>query len=126
MEAGFCIDCLQETLCNPGKPEIFNSEQGSQPSYAFTGVLQREGSLAWTDGEKPSINNFVDRLWRNVKHEDVYLKGYAAMGELTTGFAEYFAFYNEESPLQSLCNITPDVVYRTVIGGVAASFVYRW
>jgi putative transposase len=62
-------------------------------------------------------NIFVERLWRNVKHEDVYLKGYATMGELMVGLTEYFAFYNGERPHQSLGDQTPQVVYRTA---------YRW
>ncbi len=64
-------------------------------------------------------NIFVERLWRNVKYEDVYMKGYATMGELMVGLAEYFAFYNGERPHQSLGDMTPDVVYRTAIGGGA-------
>lgn len=121
MDAGFCVDCLEEALRNHGKPEIFNSDQGSQfTSDAFTGVLQREGVVISMDGRGRAFDNiFVERLWRNVKHEDVYLKGYALMGELTIGLAEYFTFYNEERPHQSLCNLTPGVVYRTAIGGGA-------
>jgi len=121
MEAEFCVDCLEEALRTHGKPEIFNSDQGSQfTSDAFTGVLKREGVVISMDGRGRAFDNiFVERLWRNVKHEDVYLKGYASMGELITGLAEYFAFYNEERPHQSLGNITPDVVYRTAIGGGA-------
>ena len=61
----------------------------------------------------------MERLWRSVKHEDVYLKGYATMGELTLGLASYFAFYNGERPHQSLGHLTPDVVYRTATGGGA-------
>ena len=64
-------------------------------------------------------NIFVERLWRSVKHEDVYLKGYATMGELMIGLTEYFAFYNIQRPHQSLGQIPPDVVYRSGIGGVA-------
>ena len=64
-------------------------------------------------------NIFVERLWRNVKHEHVYLKGYATMGELMVGLSKYFTFYNGERPHQSLGNETPDVVYRTGMGGGA-------
>ncbi len=64
-------------------------------------------------------NIFVERLWRNVKYEDVYMKGYATMGELMVGLAEYFAFYNGERQHQSLGDMTRDVVYRTAIGGGA-------
>ena len=121
MEAVFCVDCLEEALRNHGKPEIFNSDQGSQfTSAAFTGVLQREGVVISMDGRGRAFDNiFVERLWRSVKHEDVYLKGYASMGELLLGLTEYFTFYNGERPHQSLGNKTPDVVYRSAIGGGA-------
>ena len=72
------------------------------------------------DGRGRAFDNiFVERLWRSVKHEDVYLKGYASMGELMVGLTEYFVFYNGERPHQSLANKTPDVVYRSAIGGGA-------
>ncbi len=121
MEAVFCVDCLEEALRSHGKPEIFNSDQGTQfTSEAFTGVLKREGIAISMDGRGRAFDNiFVERLWRSVKHEDVYLKGYATMGELTIGLAEYFAFYNGERPHQSLGQQTPDVVYRTASGGGA-------
>ena len=104
-----------------GKPEIFNSDQGSQfTSVAFTGVLKREGVVISMDGRGRAFDNiFVERLWRNVKHEDVYLKGYASMGELMVGLTKYFAFYNGDRPHQSLGYKTPDVVYRTAVGGGA-------
>jgi len=121
MEAAFCVDCLEEALRNHGKPEIFNSDQGSQfTSEAFTGVLKREKITISMDGRGRAFDNiFVERLWRSVKHEDVYLKGYTSMGELKAGLDEYFDFYNGERPHQSLRNLTPDVVYRTAIGGGA-------
>jgi len=121
MEAAFCVDCLEEALRNHGKPEIFNSDQGSQfTSDAFTGVLKRERITISMDGRGRAFDNiFVERLWRSVKHEDIYLKGYTSMGELMAGLAEYFDFYNEERPHQSLGNLTPDVVYRTATGGGA-------
>ena len=121
MEAEFCVDCLEEALRSHGKPEIFNSDQGSQfTSDAFTGVLQREGIVISMDGRGRAFDNiFVERLWRNVKYEDVYLKGYAAMGELMIGLAEYFAFYNSERPHQALNQRTPAAVYQSAIGGGA-------
>ena len=121
MEAVFCVDCLEDALRAHGKPEIFNSDQGSQfTSEAFTGVLKREGIVISMDGRGRAFDNiFVERLWRSVKHEDVYLRGYATMGELTLGLAEYFAFYNGERPHQSLGQKTPEVVYRTAVGGGA-------
>jgi putative transposase len=95
MDASFCVDCLEDALREFGKPEVFNSDQGSQfTSDAFTGVLKREGVAISMDGRGRALDNiFVERLWRNVKHEDVYLKGYANMGQLTVGLAQYFAFY---------------------------------
>jgi len=121
MEAVFCVDCLEDALRTHGKPEVFNSDQGSQfTSVAFTGVLEREGIVISMDGRGRVFDNiFVERLWRSVKYEDVYLKGYATMGDLMVGLAGYFAFYNGERPHQSLGQETPDVVYRTGTGGGA-------
>ena len=118
MEATFCVDCLEEALRTHGKPEIFNSDQDSQfTSDAFTSVLKREGIMISMDGRGRAFDNiFVERLWRSVKHEDIYLKGYASMGELTVGLSEYFTFYNGKRPHQSLGQKTPNVVYRTAIG----------
>jgi putative transposase len=83
-------------------------------------VLKREGIAISMDGRGRVFDNiFVERLWRNVKYEDVYLKGYATMIELTVGLAEYFTFYNGERPHQSLGQKTPDLVYQTGIGGGA-------
>lgn len=121
MDASFCVDCLDEALRHHGKPEVFNSDQGSQfTSAAFTSVLKREGVAISMDGRGRALDNiFVERLWRNVKYEDVYLKGYANMAELMVGLAQYFAFYNAERPHQSLGYQTPDQVYRDGIGGGA-------
>lgn len=121
MEAVFCVDCLEEALRTHGKPEIFNSDQGSQfSSAAFTDALKRERVVISIDGRGRVFDNiFVERLWRSVKHEDVYLNGYATMGELTVGLTRYFTFYNGERPHQSLSDQTPDVVYRTATGGGA-------
>jgi putative transposase len=121
MDAFFCIDCLEEALVLHGKPEVFNSDQGSQfTSLAFTGVLQREGVTISMDGRGRALDNiFVERLWRTVKHEDVYLKGYDTMAGLMVGLAQYFSFYNEERPHQALAYRTPDQVYTSGIGGGA-------
>jgi putative transposase len=121
MEAVFCVDCLEEALRHHGKPEIFNSDQGAQfTSVAFTGMLEREGIVVSMDGRGRVFDNiFVERLWRSVKQEDIYLKGYASMGELMIGLTEYFAFYNGQRPHQSLGQQTPDVVYRSAVGGGA-------
>ncbi len=121
MEAVFCVDCLEEALRTLGMPEIFNSDQGSQfTSKAFTGVLEREGVTISMDGRGRAFDNiFVERLWRSVKHEDVYLKGYDSISDLRAGLTEYFVFYNSERPHQSLGQRTPEAVYKSATGGGA-------
>jgi putative transposase len=121
MEAEFCVDCLEDALRTHGRPEVFNSDQGSQfTGDAFTDVLKREDVTISMDGRGRAFDNiFVERLWRSVKHEDVYLNGYVNMGELMVGMAAYMDFFNAERPHQSLAYQTPDQVYRTGIGGGA-------
>ena len=121
MEAAFCVDCLQQAITEHGKPEVFNSDQGCQfTSVGFTGVLKANGIKISMDGRGRAFDNiFVERLWRTVKYEDVYLKGYATMGELLLGLTQYFGFYNGERPHQALNNRTPEAVYRSGSGGGA-------
>ena len=121
MDAAFCVDCLEDAIRTHGRPEIFNSDQGSQfTSAAFTGVLQQEGITISMDGRGRAFDNiFVERLWRSVKHEDIYLKGYSTMVELTLGLSDYFAFYNGERPHQALGYKTPNAAYSSGIGGGA-------
>lgn len=122
MDTGFCLDCLEQALQTYGVPEIFNTDQGSQfTSTGFTGRLEAEGIQISMDGRGRALDNiFVERLWRSVKHEDVYLKGYATLPELLLGLTEYFVFYDTERMHQSLGYGTPDEVYRTASGGGAA------
>jgi putative transposase len=97
MEAGFCVEAVEEALARHGKPEIFNTDQGSQfTSTAFTGLLtdnaiSMDGRGAWRD------NVFVERLWRSVKYEEVYLRAYDTVAEARTSLARYFSFYNAVS-----------------------------
>jgi putative transposase len=121
MDSVFCVDCLQQALQQHGTPEIFNSDQGSQfTSAAFTNVLLEKGISISMDGRGRALDNiFVERLWRNVKYEDVYLKGYATLPDLLLGLTEYFDFYNTERTHQALGYLTPDQVYRTGAGGGA-------
>lgn len=121
LDTAFCVDCLEEALQRYGNPEIFNTDQGCQfTSESFTGVLKAHGIAISMDGRGRALDNiFVERLWRSVKYEDVYLKGYANSMELMIGLTEYFVFYNGERPHQSLCNLTPDTVYATASGGGA-------
>jgi len=121
LDSGFCVDCLEQSLKAYGTPEIFNTDQGCQfTSDAFTGALKLHGIAISMDGRGRALDNiFVERLWRSVKHEDVYLKGYVNMPELQLGLTEYFEFYNTERFHQSLHNRTPDLVYQTASGGGA-------
>jgi putative transposase len=121
LDSDFCVDCLEQSLRAYGTPDIFNTDQGCQfTSDAFTGVLKLYGIAISMDGRGRALDNiFVERLWRSVKHEDVYLKGYVDMRGLQLGLTEYFAFYNTERPHQSLGNCTPFQVYQTASGGGA-------
>jgi putative transposase len=121
LDSVFCVDCLEQALPAYVTPEIFNTDQGCQfTSEDFTGVLLKKEIAISMDGRGRALDNiFVERLWRSVKHEDVYLKGYATMSELLIGLAEYFVLYNTERPHQSLGYETPDYVYRTASGGGA-------
>ncbi len=121
LDAGFCVDGLEEAIKNFGVPGIFNTDQGSQfTSEGFTGVLIQNGITISMDGRGRALDNiFVERLWRTVKYEDVYLKGYESMPNLLLGLTRYFLFYNEERRHQALGYTTPDVVYQTGTGGGA-------
>ena len=121
MDVRFCVDCLEEALRHYDSPEIFNSDQGVQfTSTAFTKVLKREDIKISMDGRGRALDNiFVERLWRSVKYEDIYLKGYASMLPLTTGLTKYFTFYNGERGHQSLSYRTPNWVYKAGQGGGA-------
>ena len=121
MDAGFCVDCLEEAIKNYGFPKIFNTDQGSQfTSDSFTGVLIQHGITISMDGRGRALDNiFVERLWRTVKYEDVYLKGYETMPTLLLGLTDYFLFYNGERRHQSLGYTTPDAVYLSATGGGA-------
>ena len=117
----FCVDCLEQALHKFGAPEIFNTDQGCQfTADAFTGVLKSHGISISMDGRGRALDNiFVERLWRDVKHEDIYLKGYATLPEVQSGLTEYMVFRNSKRTHQSLGYSTPDVVYRTASGGGA-------
>jgi putative transposase len=121
MDAGFCVDCLEEAIKAYETPEIFNSDQGSQfTSDAFTRVLIEHGVTISMDGRGRALDNiFVERLWRTVKYEEVYLKQHGSLQELLMGLTRYFIFYNEERLHQSLGYETPEMVYRTAAGGGA-------
>jgi putative transposase len=109
----FCIDAIQEAIDRYGKPEIFNTDQGSQfTSEDFTGILKENGIQISMDGKGRWVDNvFVERLWRSVKYENVYLRAYESMAALREGIKDYFLFYNTKRTHQSLAKQTPDEVY---------------
>jgi putative transposase len=113
MDSSFCVDALSEAL-EYGRPEIFNSDQGSQfTSSDFVGVLETHGIKISMDGRGRAYDNiFIERLWRSVKYEEVYLKDYATMREADEGISSYFQFYNNERPHQSLNYQTPKEVHH--------------
>lgn len=122
MDVSFCLTALEEALAMFGKPEIFNTDQGSQfTSAAFTGMLAQVGVAISMDGRGRWMDNvFIERLWRSLKYEDVYLKGYADGREAARGIAEWVAFYNERRPHQALAGRTPMAVWRDAVSGAKA------
>ena len=113
LDASFCTEALEEAIRKFVTPDIFNTDQGSQfTSDAFVGILRSHGIKISMDGKGRWLDNvFIERLWRSVKYEDVYLKAYASLGEARQGLREYFEFYNSERRHQSLDRRTPDDVY---------------
>ena len=112
LDTYFCLSALEKAFQN-GVPEIFNSDQGSQfTSESFINSLQTSGTRISWDGRGRALDNiFVERLWRSVKYEDVYLKDYANVPEAIKGINRYFKFYNTQRPHQSLGYRTPEQVY---------------
>ena len=113
METAFCVEALQEALEEYGAPAVFNTDQGSQfTAEAFTGVLRSHGIQISMDGKAAWRDNvFVERLWRTVKYEEVYLRAYASVAEARESLARYFNFYNTRRPHQALDGMTPDLAY---------------
>jgi len=116
LDTSFCIEALEQAIEDYGAPEIFNTDQGSQfTSEEFTGVLKRHGIQISMDGKGRWVDNvFVERLWRSVKYEEVYLKAYESIGDARESLGRYFTFYNSKRRHQSLDRQTPDSVYYQV------------
>jgi putative transposase len=113
LDPSFCTEALAGALRSYGAPEIFNTDQGSQfTSEAFTGILNARGIRISMDGKGRWMDNvFIERLWKNVKYEEVYLKGYRSIAEARRELGIYFEFYNRRRWHQGLDNRIPDVVY---------------
>ena len=113
MEAAFCVETLKDALARHGKPDIFNTDQGSQfTGSAFTGVLANNGVAISMDGKGAWRDNvFVERLWRSVKYEEVYLRAYDSVSEARASIGRYLSFYNGRRPHSSLDGTTPDRAY---------------
>ena len=123
LSADFCVEALEEALARHGKPEIFNTDQGSQfTSTDFTKVLKHaeiaismDGRGAWRD------NVFVERLWRTIKYEEVYLRAYAGVTQARASIGRYLSFYNGKRPHSSLGGKTPDQAYINLATPIPAA-----
>jgi putative transposase len=113
MEAAFCVEALEDAMACHGKPEILNTDQGSQfTGQAFTGVLAGNGIAISMDGKGAWRDNvFVERLWRSVKYEEVYLRAYDSVSEARASIGRYLDFYNARRPHSNLDGMTPDQAY---------------
>jgi len=117
LDNSFCIDALEEAMTRYGTPDIFNTDQGSQfTSEAFTGVLSSNGIRISMDGRGRWMDNiFIERLWKTVKYEDIYLKAYGSIADVRQGLKVYFERYNSRRRHQGLGDRTPDEVYLTTL-----------
>ena len=115
MEASFCVETLEDALAHHGKPDIFNTDQGSQfTGAAFTGALAHNAIAISMDGKGAWRDNvFVERLWRSVKYEEVYLRAYESVADARSSIGRYLDFYNTRRPHQSLDDATPNQAYFT-------------
>jgi putative transposase len=124
LDTAFCLEAVEEAFLKFGQPEYFNTDQGSQfTSFAFTEMLSKRGIRISMDGKGCWRDNvFVERVWRSVKYEEVYLKAYETVSETGLSLAKYFRFYNTERPHSSLDKMTPDEYYfqiRSLLPAVA-------
>jgi putative transposase len=123
MDAHFCLEAVEDAMQRYGTPEIMNTDQGSQfTSQAFIGLMKQhdirismDGKGAWRD------NIFIERLWRTVKYEDVYLRAYETVSAVRAGLSRYFGFYNTRRPHSSLAGQTPDQVYFNALPEIQAA-----
>ena len=123
MDAGFCVEALEEALARHGRPRIFNTDQGSQfTSQEFTAVLLGAGIAISMDGKGAWRDNvFVERLWRSIKYEEIYLRAYDSVGEARASISRYLTLYNGRRPHSSLDRRTPDQAYFDRLPQTAAA-----
>jgi putative transposase len=123
LEAAFCVEALEEALAQHGRPEIFNTDQGAQfTSHDFTSVLLKAGVAISMDGKGAWRDNvFVERLWRSIKYEEVYLRAYDTVSEARASIGRYLTFYNGRRPHSSLDRRTPDQAYFDRLPQTAAA-----
>jgi putative transposase len=123
LEAAFCVEALEEALAWHGRPEVFNTDQGSQfTSQDFTGVLLKTGIAISMDGKGSWRDNvFVERLWRSIKYEEIYLRAYETVSDARSAIGRYLAFYNGRRPHSSLDRQTPDQAYFDRLSQSAAA-----
>ena len=123
MEVGFCLEAVEEALAKHGGPEIFNTDQGSQfTSTEFTGLLLKHAIAISMDGKGSWRDNvFVERLWRSIKYEEVYLRAYDSVAEARASIGRYLDFYNRKRPHSSLSARTPDLAYFDHLPQAAAA-----
>jgi len=123
MDVDFCLEAVEEALTRYGRPKIFNTDQGSQfTSAAFTGLLVEHGIAVSMDGRGAWRDNvFVERLWRSVKYEEVYLRAYDSVGDARASLSRYFVFYNTKRPHSSLDARTPKCFYYDHLPQAAAA-----
>jgi|TARA_Y100001973_G_C5208416_1_gene343419 putative transposase len=120
MDTSFCVDALEEALCRYGKPAIFNTDQGSQfTSATFTDVLRANEIRISMDGKGSWRDNvFVERLWRTIKYEEVYLKAYDSVSEAKASLKTHIEFYNATRPHSRLDKMTPDEFYYQTLPAI--------
>jgi putative transposase len=121
MDTDFCVSALEEALSKYGTPDIFNTDQGSQfTSFAFTDTLRAHGIRISMDGRGRWLDNvFIERLWRSLKYENVYLNAYENCSEARAGIGKWIAFYNQIRPHSSLASQTPNGRYYEYLSKAA-------
>src|SRR6202453_1769591 len=124
METDFCVDALREATERHGRPEIFNTDQDVQfTSAAFLDELSGQGVRISMDGKWRLLNIFIERLWRSLKYEEVYIKAYGSVAEARQGIGAWLRFYNEKRPHQEIASLLRDGLRRCTSAFLVAGFI---